>query len=121
MRKRFIRQAFDRYLEFFRRHQQQGRNEKSAEHIRGTLNKRTLRKHFDAICFYAKRHKRSKRYWNKILGKMDKYMKQRAITMWAENAHLTHALHLESQQHGHTNDIREMTEEIGRHHLIELE
>ena len=52
---------------------------------------------------------------------MDRYMKQRAVTIWAENAHLTHALLLESQQHGHTNDIREATEEIGRHHLTELE
>lgn len=52
---------------------------------------------------------------------MDKFMKQRAVTMWAENAHLAHAELLESQQHGHTNDIREMTEEIGKHHLAELE
>ena len=73
------------------------------------------------MCFYTQRHKKSKRYWNKILGKMDKYMKQRAVTIWAENAHLTHALLLESQQHGHTADIRGMTEEIGGHHLTELE
>lgn len=41
--------------------------------------------------------------------------------MWAENAHLTHALLLESQQHGHTSDIRDMTEEMNGHHLVELE
>ena len=52
---------------------------------------------------------------------MDRYMKQRAITIWSENAHLTHALLLESQQHGHTSDIRDATEEIGKHHLTELE
>ena len=74
-----------------------GRNEQSAQHIRETLNKRTLRKHFNAIVFYVKRHLRAKRYWNKILGKMDKFMKQRAITMWAENAHLAHTEQLLSR------------------------
>ena len=79
MRQRFLRQAFDRYVQFFRRSQQHTRNVKSADYMKETLDKRTLRKHFNALCFYTNRQKRSKKYWLRILGRMDAYMKKRAI------------------------------------------
>ena len=55
MRNRFLRQAFDRYLEFLKKSQQRGRNLKSADYMKETLDKRTLRKHFYALCFHRNR------------------------------------------------------------------
>jgi hypothetical protein len=53
-----------------------------------------MRKHFNCIVFDTKRQIRAKRYWNKIFGKMDLFMKSRAVKRWAENAHGTHASNL---------------------------
>ena len=61
-----------------------------------------MRKHFNAIVFDAKRQIRAKRYWNKVFGKMDQYMKSRAVKRWAENAHCTHASNLLNKQNQHT-------------------
>lgn len=53
LRNRLVRQAFERYVAFYREHQQHGKNLNSLEHIRETLNKRCLRKHFNSIVFYT--------------------------------------------------------------------
>lgn len=80
-----------------------------------------MRKTFNSMHFYVMRHLRAKRYWNKILFKMDRFMKQRAVKLWSENAHITHAQNLLNKQNGHTNDILDRTAEIGQLHLNELD
>lgn len=47
---RFIKDAFGRFKEFSLKGKQHEKNEISAEHLIGTLNKRTLRRHYNAFC-----------------------------------------------------------------------
>lgn len=53
------------------------------------------------------RHLRAKRYWKKILSRMDTYMKMRAVNTWIENANLTFQERLEGEQDGNTEEIQQ--------------
>ena len=47
---------------------------------------RRMRRNFNALCQRADRDRRAREYWNRILNKMDKFMKMRALKIWSENA-----------------------------------
>lgn len=53
MRNRFLRQAFDKYLHFFRKSIQHSKNEKRADYIRETLRLKQCRKMYNALCYYT--------------------------------------------------------------------
>lgn len=53
------------------------------------LNMKTKAKIFNALVFNYNRHQRAKRYWKKVLSRMDQYMKLRAVNIWKENANCT--------------------------------
>lgn len=73
------------------------------------------------MLFYSNRAIRAKRYWNKILGKMDLYMKHRSIKIWNENAHSKRQFDLENHQNSVINDITEKTKLMGKLTQEELE
>lgn len=86
MRKRFLRDAFNRYLFFFKWSRQHDLNIRGSMTLNDKLNMKTKAKVFNALTFHTNRHLRAKRYWKKILSRMDQYMKLRTITIWKENA-----------------------------------
>ena len=71
MRQRLLRDAFERYLWFFKKSLQHSKNELRADHIRETLRMRELRKIYNAIIKYTKWRLRIKRVWNKVLYRFD--------------------------------------------------
>ena len=82
--------------------------------MKDTLDKRTMRKIYKAILFYSNRSLKAKRYWTRILGRMDLYMKHRAVKIWNENSHFKHQIDLANKQDGIINDIGENTKMIGK-------
>lgn len=71
MRQRLLRDAFERYLWFFKKSLQHSKNELRADHIRETLRMRELRKIYNAMIKYTKWRLRIKRVWNKVLYRFD--------------------------------------------------
>ena len=114
MRNRFLRQSFDLYLQFYKKSQQHGRNVKGADFMRETLAKRTLRKHFNAMCFHTNRQVKSRKYWLRILGKMDGYMKKRAIQILNDATHMVQDEMLLGNQDSVTNQIALADKELCR-------
>ena len=49
-----------------------------------------MRKVFNAICFETNRQKTSQKYWRRIFGKVDHFMKAKALKTWLMNANLRH-------------------------------
>ena len=98
MRNRYLRQAFDLYLAFYRRDQQHSRNERSADYVIETFKQRQMRKFYNAWCQYTNKMLLIKRYWRKILHRMDLYLKQRAVKIWNTHAHIKYEFDLESRQ-----------------------
>ena len=41
-----------------------------------------MRRHFNAICVYVHRFRKSKVYWSLLLGKVDNWMKRRVFLTW---------------------------------------
>ena len=99
MRKRFLRDAFDNYLWFFKWSRQHDLNIRGSIGLSYKLNMKTKAKVFNALSFNSNRHLRAKRYWKKILSRMEQYRKLRAVTMWKENANLTTQEMLTHSQH----------------------
>lgn len=88
MRKRFLRDAFNRYLEFNKWHKQHDLNLRGSDQLKYKLDMKTRAKVFNALSFNKNRHQRAKRYWSKILSRMVVGQKLRAMTIWSENANL---------------------------------
>ena len=88
MRKRFLRQAFDRYKAGCAREQLAERNEGSCDHLRDTLNRRQMRKCFNSIRAFNAKQDKAKKYWKILLGKMDHWMKKRAFGKWMEGGNM---------------------------------
>mgnify|MGYP006891254924 CR=1 FL=1 len=82
-----MRQAFDKYLAFYKRSIQHSKNILRADHIAETLRLRELRKMYNAMCYYTKWRLRVKRIWHKVLYRFDYFQKQRAVKRWCANAH----------------------------------
>lgn len=114
MRNRFLRQAFDRYVEFNRRSQQHTKNLARGDHIAETLRLRELRKMYNALCYYKNWRSRIKQVWHKVLSKFDYYQKMRAIKIWNDNAHEKHQKKLMLNQELLTNNITETNEELNK-------
>jgi hypothetical protein len=85
-RKRNLRQAFDKYLEFLNWSRQHHKNLAGANSLYYKVKVREMQKTFNAMSFYTNRNKRARRYWNKILHRMDAYIKQRHLTIWKFHA-----------------------------------
>ena len=88
MRKRFLREAFNKYYAFYKWSRQHDANLMGSETLKEKLDMRTKAKVFNSLSFHTNRHQRAKRYWQKVLSRLDQYMKLRAVTIWKENAHL---------------------------------
>ena len=89
MRKRNLREAFDNYLFFFKWSRQHDINVRGANNLADKINMKNKAKVFNALCFYTRRNQEAKRYWKKVLSRMDQFMKLRAVNVWKENAHQT--------------------------------
>ena len=88
LRLRYLNDSFTRYLIFYKKSLQHGRNMNSATHMRTTLEHKRMRMTFNAICFYVNRQKTSHKYWIKIFGKIERFMKGKAVKTWHMNANL---------------------------------
>jgi|DEB0MinimDraft_12_1074336.scaffolds.fasta_scaffold03314_2 hypothetical protein len=113
MRFRFLRQSFDRYLAFLKKSQQHSRNENGANFMVDTLNQRTMRKVYNAMCFYTMWRKRVKQVWSKVLYRFDFFQKQRSMKRWKDNAHEKYQKNLYKKQLDLTEQILLANEEIG--------
>lgn len=113
MRIRFTKDAFYRFKEFALKGKQHERNEVSAEHLLGTLNKRTLRRHFNAYCSFIHRHKTAKKYWKRILQRMDLWQKKRTMKRWRENGNLKRIFELQQIQNETAAAIESRNKNIG--------
>ena len=67
------------------------KNVKRADNLIEQFKMRERAKFFNAICQYTHRQQTAKRYWTKILNRMDAHMKRRAMKMWNENSHSTYS------------------------------
>jgi len=54
-KRRFLKQGFEKYLDFIKRHRQHERNNGGADNMVDILNKRMKAKTFNSICFYIQR------------------------------------------------------------------
>ena len=75
LRKRFLRQALDKYIEFKRWSIQHDKNMAGASYLRYKYLMLVKQKVFNSMSYYTQRNKKAHRYWNKILTKMDIYQK----------------------------------------------
>ena len=99
MRKRNLREAFNNYLFFFKWSRQHDQNIRGANHLYDKICMKNKAKVFNMIVFYTNRNLQAKRYWKKVLSRMDQYMKLRAVNVWKENANLTTLEMLTNSQH----------------------
>ena len=83
--RRLLQQAWDRYTGFLEYCQQHDRNVASASDLTRTLEDRMLRRHFNAYCAFANRQRRARKYFGRILSRMDLWMKSRYMERWREN------------------------------------
>ena len=104
-RKRNLRKAFDEYIAWLKWHRQHVKNIRGALYIRSKYDLKLMQRTYDAICFYFNRHTRAHRYWNKILTRMDCYLKKRAVTNWRVNAGLKYEEELANIQDSVTDSI----------------
>ena len=87
MRKRNLREAFNNYLFFFKWSRQHDVNVRGANFLFDKISQKNKAKVFNALCFYTQRNQEAKRYWKKVLSRLDQYMKLRAVNIWKENPH----------------------------------
>jgi hypothetical protein len=64
------------------------RNEQTVEYLVQLRAIRSMREKFNAICKYTVKMQKAKRYWNMILGRMDRFIRRRAVRRWLINANL---------------------------------
>lgn len=88
MRNRFLRQGFNLWKAGCARGQLHDRNEGSCEHLRKTLNVRTMRKIFNAIRGFNKKNINARVHCKILLGKMDHWMKKRAFATWLDGGNM---------------------------------
>ena len=84
MRKRFLRQAFNKYKASCSKMKLEDRNEDSSASLKRNLDCRLVRKCFNKIRDFNNKNLTAKRYWKILLGKMDHWMKKRAFAMWMD-------------------------------------
>ena len=106
MRKRNLREAFNNYLVFYKWSQQHDKNVRGSNGLFEKISMKNKAKVFNALVFYTKRNQQAKRYWKKVLSRMDQYMKLRAVNVWKENANLTTLEMLTNSQHQTTLEIQ---------------
>jgi hypothetical protein len=114
LRLRLINDAFTRYLIFYKKSLQHDRNVNSATHMRQVLEHKTMRKTFNAICFYTNRQKTSHGYWIRIFTKVENFMKSRAIKKWNMNSNLRYENKLIHTQDRIISEISQRNQEIKR-------
>ena len=120
MRRRFLRQAFDQYLHFLHKSQQHSRNEVGADYMVETLNIRQMRKVYFAMCYHTKWKLRVKQVWTKVLCRLDRFQRLRAMKRWCDNAHDKFKFDLENTQNYLVNHIDNQNSEIGRYNTEHL-
>jgi hypothetical protein len=55
--------------------------------MKNILDLKLLRKVFNMMVFETKRQTTARKYWMKIFGKMDHFMKKRALAIWRQGGH----------------------------------
>ena len=85
MRKRLLIQAFTIYKTIYMKSKQHDRNVSSSEYFQDTLQKRLLRRTFNAYCCYLKNFQDGKKAMKRIMLKIDQWSKKRAIKTWRVN------------------------------------
>lgn len=71
MRKRNLREAFDAYLDFYKGSRQHDVNVRAAGKLFEKISQRNQARHFNALVYYTNRNLQARRYWKKILGRLD--------------------------------------------------
>ena len=104
-RKRILRQAIDKYLDWVNWHKLHCRNIRAANMIRYKYDMKLLQTCMNGLCYYKNRNKLAHRYWSKILHKLDAYHKTRTMQIWRENAGFKHEDKLEKIQDSVTDAI----------------
>lgn len=69
------------------------------------INFKNLKKYFKGLVAYCNRQKSAKRYWNKILNRMDRFIKLRAISIWKDASFMNFQDELSNQQKAVTDLI----------------
>lgn len=59
---------------------------RGANNLLEKINMRNKAQLFNALVFYTNRNLQARRYWKKILSRLDQFMKLRAVKVWQENA-----------------------------------
>lgn len=106
MRKRNLREAFDTYLDFYKGSRQHDLNVQAAAKLFEKISLRNQARHFNALVYYTNRNLQARRYWKKILGRLDQFMKLRAVKVWQENANQATIELLTAAQHETTMGIQ---------------
>ena len=89
-RKRQLRAALDYYIDFLKWSRQHDRNMNGMLYLRHKANTKLMQRVYDATVWYTQRNLRARRYWTRILNRMDAFLRQRAINVWRENAGLSY-------------------------------
>ena len=104
-RKRNLRRAFDLYVVFLKWSRQHSKNLSGADSLFYKIKLKQMQKTFNAMTYYTNRNKRARRYWNKILHRMDSYIKKRHLTIWRFNANEKFEFELDQNQNAVTDAI----------------
>lgn len=120
VRARLCREAFERYVAFYKKSIQHERNTKGSEYMKKTLDLKLLRKCFNMMIFETKRQITAKKYWTKIFGKMDHFMKKRALIAWRQGSHNKFSEDLINTQDNLTDLIQQRVEEITQFEQIDF-
>ena len=108
LRKRFLRDAWDRYKTFLLKCRQHDRNVISGDKLKQTWDRRKLRRCFDAYCAFTQYHKKAKGRCGRMLQHMELWMKKKAITTWLENGHMKRMYEINLGQHTCVGQIEGM-------------
>lgn len=92
-----MKQGFEKYLDYCKRHRQHQRNNAGADNMVDVLNKRTKAKVFNSIFCYVKTMRLAKKYFTKIDNKFNKLQKRKSFHCWRLNAALKYEFDLDCE------------------------
>jgi len=84
VRARFLRRAFDRYLDAVKFVKKTDIEEERCRYLTQTIQERRKRQIYNNWLIYVNNFKTAKKYWYRIYLRMDLAMKQRTMKRWQE-------------------------------------
>lgn len=85
VRVRLLKESFGIYKNAYLKAQQHGKNERSADFMKDTLDMRTMRKVYSGWLAYLHHYSKAKKQCKRILHRMELWEKGKIFKRWREN------------------------------------